>query len=553
MARAINVIMEIENGQKEKQEFSVNNDGLVNMTFDRFLGNPDSTETEFLSNVDLSMFDKSGYKLLSIIQGNKGKLRFKYGFEDDMSDIFELNITKLNSTYNNLGCMVSIGAVGSQVTDKFPAALYDRGTSVESILINMALRNGWSIGKKYKENGIERYTNIDCRLELPWSVWKESDESDYDFIFNKILPLANASVTNPDSSYDGEFWDARLYDKSANLVFYFQPYVNTEKGTRQEDLRIWKYTYGSSTKSKVIRVTNRINYNFLIKGLTIKVPALLLETLDEGKVTQEYLENLIFDKKWPTIKKSLEEYGLPVPTKDEFKFTADIIPIEESDFESLESIEKRVINAVKTAIMSLNSIELVVEGNPRILPTDLVELEVMNRTDKNTRHWNIISGFWKVVKIREEVGMSGFTTTLSLVRNNIDMETVESENTNQDYGTDVPVKSTHITRGTGGELSYNNPELPDGWYTLTISSESEPGPVLLDLTSSTVLYKNRYAQEVITGDDRKSHKNYSYSSTTLSMDIKVVNGYFKIYSAGANIFDDSRLTPDYITLSKTEG
>jgi hypothetical protein len=406
--------MEVES-TGESKDFSVNNDGLVRMTFNRFLGNLDNKKSEFVSNVDLALFDKSGSKVLSIIQKNKGKLRFRYGFEDNMSETFNLTINKLNSTFNNLGCMVAIGAIGNQVGETFPPEFYDRETSIEDILVAIANRNNWDLGKNN--------SNINVgNLKLPWGIYKKPDETDASFIEDKILPVCNLSASTPDASYSGQFWDFRIYDTpEGKTQLMFRPYVDRE-GIHSEKVKVWKYTYGGSLDSSVIDLTNTINYDFLIKGLTVKVPALFIETLGEQDTIEDRLNELLFDKLWDSIISTLERFNLPVPKKDEFRFSVELIEAEDEDAGTLERIENRFINELKKAIMSINTINLVVIGNPDILPTDLVDLTVMNRPEEEDKKFNIVSGLWKVIKIKEEIGLTGYKTTLGLVRHNIDIQ-----------------------------------------------------------------------------------------------------------------------------------
>ena len=68
-------------------------------------------------------------------------------------------------------------------------------------------------------------------------------------------------------------------------------------------------------------------------------------------------------------------------------------------------------------IYMLNTIDLEVVGNPYIQHGDLIELEVMlDPTSKTFEQHPFFSGYWRVVTIREEIGQTGYTTKLNLVR-----------------------------------------------------------------------------------------------------------------------------------------
>lgn len=425
MARAVNVILE-STGHSGKNVFNVNNDGLVSMKFDRLLGRPDNKESEFLSRIDLTLFDKSGYKVLSYLQDNKSKVRVRYGFDNDLSEVYELQVNKLNTTYNNLGCMVAIGAIGTSVKRKFPSMIYTKGTIIDDILKEIVDRNGWDAG--------ENYININTnRLVLHRDLLKEEGETDMDFIFNQLLPICNMSGYTPNASYVGKIWDARLYDTGgASARFIFKPFF--EDNVHSEDLRVWKYSYGNTTNSNVLSLTNTIDYSFLVQGLTIQVPALAIESVAGGVVTEEYLGNLIYGGMWENIAKQLRAYGLPEVDMSEYRFNVEIIPAEDSEAKTVQDIETRVYNAIRNVIVSLNTISLSVIGNPKILPTDIIDLTVSLRPDEVTGDYipHIATGLWKVVTIREEVGLTGFKTVLGLVRYIVEDESITYEEYNKE-------------------------------------------------------------------------------------------------------------------------
>lgn len=121
MAKAVNVILDVNN-----REYDLNTMGLVNMTFDRYLGEPSVATSGVLSNLDVTMFDYTGYNLLSILQAERGNIRIRYGFDDNLSDVYVLNSLKYKATYNNMGVMIAIGAYATQTNRTFPAEVFFR-------------------------------------------------------------------------------------------------------------------------------------------------------------------------------------------------------------------------------------------------------------------------------------------------------------------------------------------------------------------------------------------------------------------------------------------
>lgn len=403
MPRAVNVILETGAGD----ELNLNNEGLISMTFDRYLGTPRDSQSEFLSRIDLTLFDRSGYRLLSLIQQSNATLRVKYGFSDNMSEVFSLNIVKFKSTFNNLGCMVSIGAIGTLLNPKFPATYYPRDISIEKMLIEFAKRNNWDIG----DYDGSHWSSIDCNLTLPWEVYKPADMSDIDFIKEVLLPICNKSVKSPENTLITDYWDWKLYKIGATTYFNFLPF-----GTRTVTQRVWQYAYGESLDSSVISVTNTIDYSFLLRGLHIKIPSTFIEsTIMSEETIKEEVKSLIVNQ-WDDIKSFLLAHNLPAPSINEFAFRVELVDAEDAGETPLED---RIVESIKNAVYSINTIDLTVIGNPKILPTDIIDLTVMNKPENGQPFYNIVSGRWRVVTIREEIGLSGYKTTLGLVREKI--------------------------------------------------------------------------------------------------------------------------------------
>lgn len=564
MPQAINVILVDSNGE----EFDINKNGLVKMTFDRYLGSPKDLESEILSQLDVTLFDKTGYEVLSKLQGSNSKLRLKYGFSDRMSPVYKISITKIRSTFNNLGCMVSLGAYGVRSKLKFSAEIYDAGTRVDDLLIAFAERNNWYIGEIISRSGSGRvmYENIDCKdIVLVEPLLKSADMTDIEFIEKELVPLCNRAVVIADDEYITELWDWKLFVLGATTHFTFLP-IN--QGTQTLKQRVWVYSQGDTTSSEVISVTNDIDYSFLINGLYIKVPVEAYESVlvSDEQITKD-LSQALFGN-WNSIKAVLEEFGLPGIEADEIKFNVELVPFEEAGD---ETIENRIVNSLKNAIMAINSIELTVVGNPDIKATDLIDLTVMNRpSSSGIVHKNIVSGIWKVISIREEIGVSGYQTTLNLVRNTNQAFSITKSksgygwNSDELYDWNVEVKPSYLTTSLdlpGWEvgdpinyLEYNNSSLPDGWYTLSLGGGMYPGPVSKDFTDGiNVIFANSISSTPIMKNTSiaNQYRNYKYNPPMFSLDIYIKDGYFKIYEAGSTtIFQADYLDAAHMTLTR---
>ena len=407
--RAVNVILEYTDSLGNKEEIDINQQGLLNLTFNRFNS---KTEAGVLTSIDLTMFDKTGLALLTMFQSNGGKLQIKYGFENDLSATYVLNIVKFKSTFNNLGSISSVGAIGRESLTKFGPEIYKVDSSINDILIRMGKRNDWDMGSQTNTRGTHYlYENIDVGdLKLPWPLHLLPDEPDAEFIYNKILPICKTTVT---SSWSAEtvFWDVTLFKPPGDerTKFYFNKYAD-----RTTKRRVWNYKYGVSEQSNVISLTNTIDYTFLIKGLTIEVaaPASAYLALDDVSLAEYYNTKVL--NKWEAITGYFEEANLPVPDKDQFALVIEFVDMEEA---SDKDLDVRIFNEIRQAIYAINSIELEVVGNHKIMPKDIIDLEVKNKDGID----NIIKGLWKVVLIKESIGLSGFITKLNLVRESYDI------------------------------------------------------------------------------------------------------------------------------------
>ena len=411
MAKAVNVLLDV--GDKR---YDINKMGLVKMEFDRFLGSTQSSESGVLSDMTITMFDQTGDELLSILQASQNNIKISYGFEDNLSDRYNLNLIKFNTTYNNLGAMVSIGAIGSQINRKFPAEVYPPGTTFRSILVAMAERNGWYIGPKKSErpDGNEGFYEsreyIDINLALDRNLFKAPDETDVQFIQNKLLPLADRSAFNTQDAFQSTFWDFKLTNVNGRLTLFFRPYSN--RGTAR---RIWKYTYGESSDNSIISLTNFIDFSFLVKGLSIRVPMSSTDFIlqEEGSIEKKIQDTI--KGKLESISRFIRENNLPEIDPANFKWNVEVYPVEDIGNVSIEDI---ILDEIKKVINAISTIEIEIIGNPKIMPVDLIDLTVKNK-DGNL---NIVSSsaaggsYWRVVKLQEDIGINGYTTKMQLVR-----------------------------------------------------------------------------------------------------------------------------------------
>lgn len=403
MARAINILLDVGD-----RSYDINDMGLVNMSFDRYLGSTKDIESGILSNLDITMFDQTGYKLLSILQKQSGKIKFKYGFEDNLSDLFVLNNLKYKATYNNMGVMISIGAYAFNSTRKFKSEVYVPGTSVGSMLETFSARNNWYIGRNRSHIQVGD-------LKIDQILHKTEKETDMSFIVNKLLPICNRVITEEKTNNITNLWDVRLIYHNSRLEFYFQ-----ERNTRLSRRRVWDYSYGYTTDNNIIEFTNSVDLSFLINGLTVQIPMTASDFLiSEAQIEEKEKEfQSIIDSRVDDISALITRYGLPYVKPDQFLWKVELIESEDVDTTDYESL---VLERVNNIMNALNTIELTVIGNPEIQPTDLISLTIKNKDGSlNLLSSNSsVGGYWRVVKINENIGISGYTTTLSLVREKV--------------------------------------------------------------------------------------------------------------------------------------
>lgn len=397
--QAINVIMYINDGENDIA-FDLNKEGLYRMTFDRY-ADANNDASGILTSMDITLIDITGNQLISKLQKNDYNLRVRYGFDNIMSPVYTLNILGINSNFNNAGMTLSLGAIGRQLSQDFPAEVYKIGVKLSDILYTMAKRNNW-----YADE-----TTIDCDLRIDKPLLKESGETDIDFIMNKLRPIATRSVVPESiSASNTSFWDVKLYDNGSQFELHFKPTGRTI------GRRVWKYEYNMNGDSHVLDINNRLNYSYTLSGLTIQVSSDDLEanTMGSDKEASEYLTKKIYDLS-DEIDKVFQKYNLPMFSTNNFKFKADLVRAEDIGNKTLN---QRILEAVDKAVMSINTMEMVVIGNPNIRPTDLIDLIVKNRDGSInvlTSPTNI-SSYWRVIGIKETIGTDGYKTHLKLVR-----------------------------------------------------------------------------------------------------------------------------------------
>lgn len=411
MAQVINVILQVGS-----EEYNINKTGLLSMSFDRYLGNQNIKTTSVLSELDLIFFDKTGNVLLKLLQDRSNKIKLKYGFDDNLSAVFQLNTLKINTTYNNLGCTIAIGAIAQQQSTTFPAEVYIAGTNILSILKRLAKRNGWYIGE---HSDITNYINISPSLVLPNNIIKLQTQTDIDFIINKIKPICEMSVINLTNTgtRNIELFDVRLLFRGINeqslaaYSFYF-----TKNFVRETTRTLWTYEYGSTFNNQIVSMTNKIDQSYLVNGISLQIPQTLLDKSEALLLGEEnnttIIKSLVANRR-AEIDAILERYNLPTLSSDDFVWKVEFI---ESENVGNKTVEELIIDRFEQVISVLNVVELDVIGNPHIQPGDLVHLKVMQRSGNNSYFNPYFQGYWKVVKISEEINMSGYTTKLSLVR-----------------------------------------------------------------------------------------------------------------------------------------
>lgn len=404
MARVPKALLYVGNTNKT---IDLAQEGLISLEFNKFAKNISNPSNTILQDVQISIFDKTGYTLLSNLQTNSTKIYLKYGWADNLSDKYKLTMTKYKIRYESLGIGATIYGVGDQVNKTFDGEAYTIGTSVKDILISLAKRNGWYIGQE----GSTEFINVKDTIRLTETLVKTPTQTDFDFIEKELKPILNKTVTTRDTVSVSNFWEVILNKTSSRTEFYCRPYTD-----RSITRRVWRYTHGSAgnLNSEIISVTNDIDMSFLLNGLTIRMPITAAESsiLPEGEDLDEYFTAKVANR-WESFKALIKEHNLPMPDVGNFSLKVELVT---QDNVGNKTFDDYIIDKLEEAVMVLNTIDLVVVGNPDIQPTDLIELTVKNRDGTNSIISSTGKSVWRVLEIKEVIGLVGYQTHLKLTR-----------------------------------------------------------------------------------------------------------------------------------------
>lgn len=382
--------------------------GLVSLDFERYNDDIADKTSGILTELNMVLFDNTGFDLLPAIQSEKILIRYGYEYGDSsdvrrMSPVYEITPLRYNISYNNRGAMVGIGGVGAQKTLKFPAEGYVIGTKIKDIIISIAKRNGWNIGP---DNDY-----IDIGGELTGFVTKPADMTDFQFISSVLVPMASRNTVLETDKYKGtslvvgnnNLYTAILDNYGSNLELHVYPFNKPHKIHNK-----WEYTYGVDTKSQVIELTNKINFDWMLSGLTINIPMFDEDIINPHESSKEKYENILEDQKVRIIE-YLKKQQLDISHFKNLTFNINFIDPEDTGYKKPEDIIDEVIQNI---LNTVNTIDLKVIGNPHIRAQDIIELTAVNKEGA----YLIQSGNWRVVGISENINLQEYITSLKLVR-----------------------------------------------------------------------------------------------------------------------------------------
>lgn len=164
-------------------------------------------------------------------------------------------------------------------------------------------------------------------------------------------------------------------------------------------------------------MTNKIDQSFLLGGIKLQIP-FTAEDKIEARLTgnEDYslkVKDIIADQ-LDELNKILIDYNLPILSSEALNWDVEFVNSEDTGQLTIPEI---IIKKFEEYISILNTIDIEVVGNPYIRHGDLVEIEVtLDPTSNSSLQNPFFSGLWKVVTIREEIGPTGYTTKLNLVR-----------------------------------------------------------------------------------------------------------------------------------------
>lgn len=396
--------------QTGTETINVNEQGLISMKFKRYLNNTVDRSSNILTELDISFYDYTGYEILGILQRNNANLFIQYGFDTEdnsrMSPVYKITPTRYRVVQDNRGIALGLGGYGLQlVLNTDNAENFKQGSSIKDIIVHLANRNGWYIGTKGSET-------IDISGTLPNAIVKPAGMKDFDFIQQVLLPIADrTTVVNASGSSEGTlikgqagFYQAVLQEYGGRMrldVF--------KQGEGSIDRRVWRYEYGTGTNSQIISMTNNINYDWIIDGLYFKIPMFSEDII----LTQEELQdkyNNEFKSYINEIKNIFKDNKLTFPAElGEIQLKVALVDPEDVEYKTSKEL---IIEKMRDILNTLNTIEMTVVGNPNIKATDYIDLRAVNRDGIAL----IQQGMWRIIEITETVGIGGYQTTLSLVR-----------------------------------------------------------------------------------------------------------------------------------------
>lgn len=389
----------------------LNKQGLVTLRFQRYLNDPQNRGSNILTELDLTTFDTSGYELLSAIQNAQGQLFISYGFDYNMSPIYRITPTRYNVVQNHRGIMLGLGGFGTQNLAQYGAEAFKEGTRIKDIIVYLAKRNGWSTGNTYNSDGTPKHEFINVLGHLPNLVYKEVGTEDFDFIKGTLLPIADNTTFFDETGklitgYKG-FYQVILQDNGGILELHVLPLNKTPTIKRNE----WLYTYGIDTNSQIIDMTNQINYDWIINGITLDVPVTIESLVKTDKqLEQEYAT--VFERYSDTIKTIFREHDLTLPEHRDLTYRFRFYEVNEEDYREPDDI---IVEKLQDIVNTFNTMELTVVGNPMIMATDRINLVAKNKDGHNM----IQNGLWRITAIEEVIGLSGYQTKLTLVRDKV--------------------------------------------------------------------------------------------------------------------------------------
>lgn len=392
------------NSKGREKVLNLNQQGLVSMEFERYLSDIKHRASNIMTDLDLTMFDSSGYTLLSAIQSASGSLFIRYGFDDNMSPRYKITPTRYNTVQNNRGIMLGLGGFGIQdefLTDK--VEVYKEKTNIRKLLEGFARRNNW-----FTNNG--EYINVSKNLVTPSIIYRDANTSDFNFIKEEIIPLLSRHTVFSDkektkliTNHDG-FYDTILEENAGRIEFHIFPTIERNDITRN----VWEYTYGVDTKSLIIEMTNKINYDWIVNGLTVRVPLVGEYLVKPEEETKKQLKEVL-ESNLDLIKKIFAENKVVLPELENLKFRFQFY---ESDLTQYKDFKEIAEEKLREIVNVFNTMELAVVGNPHIRAMDRIHLIVKNKDGRDM----IQTGYWKIIGIKEQIGLGGYQTKLSLVR-----------------------------------------------------------------------------------------------------------------------------------------